>query len=207
MAGEVEDGYRFTGVECNVKSVSVEGLKAALASVNTLTIPDSLLNVDGATGDIQVEVDLTEILPDNITMANDSATAAVVTLKVEPLTVKEVEYNLADVRFEGGRENYSYYFEYDSVTLQIRGLAEDLDRIRADDITLTMDVAGMGAGIYPARFIVFLRDGFELVGQSPVMIHVEDLNAESEESDTSAEDADSGQDSHGSGAGGEKETE
>ena len=207
VSGEVEDGYRFTGVECNVKSVSVEGLKAALASVNTLTIPDSLLNVDGATGDIQVEVDLTEILPDNITMANDSATAAVVTLKVEPLTVKEVEHNLADVRFEGGRENYSYYFEYDSVTLQIRGLAEDLDRIRADDITLTMDVAGMGAGIYPARFTVFLRDGFELVGQSPVMIHVEDLNAESEESDTSAEDADSGQDSHGSGAGGEKETE
>ena len=192
VGGTVENGYRFTGVECDVKSVSVEGLKAALASVNTLTIPESMLNVDGATGDVQVEVDLTEVLPDNITMANDSATKATVTLKVEPLVVKKVDYDLVDVIFEGQEENYSYYFEQDKVELQIRGLSEDVDRIQMEDIVLSMDVTGMGPGIHPARFGAFLRDGFELVGQGPVMIVVEDLNAEPGEGN-GEEDSDPGQ--------------
>ena len=192
VGGTVENGYRFTGVECDVKSVSVEGLKAALASVNTLTIPESMLNVDGATGDVQVEVDLTEVLPDNITMANDSATKATVTLKVEPLVVKKVDYDLVDVIFEGQEESYSYYFEQDKVELQIRGLSEDVDRIQMEDIVLSMDVTGMGPGIHPARFGAFLRDGFELVGQGPVMIVVEDLNAEPGEGN-GEEDSDPGQ--------------
>lgn len=187
VGGTVRDGFRFTGVECDVKSVSVEGLKAALASVNTLTIPEEMLNVDGATGDVQVEVDLREILPDNITMANDSATTALVTLKVEALTVKEVEYDLIDVMFEGGQESYSYYFEQDKVTLQVRGLSEDLERIQNGDIILGLDVEGMEPGVYPARFNASLRDGFELVGQSPVMITVEDLNAGPGESGDSEE--------------------
>lgn len=194
VGGTVENGYRFTGVECDVKGVSVEGLKAALASINTLTIPENILNVDGATGDIQVEVDLTELLPDNITMANDSAQKAVVTLKVEPLVVKTVDYNLVDVIFEGQEENYSYYFEQDKVELQIRGLSEDVDRIQKDDIVLSMDVTGMGPGVHPARFGALLRDGFELVGQGPVMITVEDLNAEPAES-SGEDDSDLGQDS------------
>lgn len=187
VGGTVENGYRFTGVECDVKSVSVEGLKAALASVNTLTIPDSILNVDGATKDVQVEVDLTEILPDNITMASDSATTAVVTMKVEPLVVKEIAYELIDVVFEGQQDDYSYYFEQDNVGLQIRGLAEDVNRIQKEDIVLTMNVAGMGPGIHPARFDATLREGFELVGQGPAMVIVEDLNAEPGESDESQE--------------------
>lgn len=204
VGGTVEEGYRYTGVECDVKNVSVEGLKAALASINTLTIPESVLNVDGATGDIQVEVDLAELLPDNITMANDSVTTAVVTLRVEPLMVEELDYDLVNVVFEGQEEDYSYYFEQDKVVLQIRGLAEDLDRIQREDIVLNMDVTGMGPGVHPARFMVLLRDGFELVGQSPVMIVVEDLNEEPDES-IGAEDSESESDNGGSDA--SKETE
>lgn len=200
VGGTVRDGFRFTGVECDVKSVSVEGLKAALASVNTLTIPEEMLNVDGATGDVQVEVDLREILPDNITMANDSVTTALVTLKVEALTVKEVEYDLIDVMFEGGQEGYSYYFEQDKVTLQVRGLSEDLERIQNGDIILGLDVEGMEPGVYPARFNASLRDGFELVGQSPVMITVEDLNAGPGESGDSEESSGLGQADEESGA-------
>lgn len=200
VGGTVRDGFRFTGVECDVKSVSVEGLKAALASVNTLTIPEEMLNVDGATGDVQVEVDLREILPDNITMANDSVTTALVTLKVEALTVKEVEYDLIDVMFEGGQESYSYYFEQDKVTLQVRGLSEDLERIQNGDIILGLDVEGMEPGVYPARFNASLRDGFELVGQSPVMITVEDLNAGPGESGDSEESSGLGQADEESGA-------
>ena len=35
VGGEVADGYRFTGVESDVKSISVEGRKATLASLDS----------------------------------------------------------------------------------------------------------------------------------------------------------------------------
>ena len=118
--------------------------------------------------------------------------------------VEELDYDLVNVVFEGQEEDYSYYFEQDKVVLQIRGLAEDLDRIQREDIVLNMDVTGMGPGVHPARFMVLLRDGFELVGQSPVMIVVEDLNEEPDES-IGAEDSESESDNGGSDA--SKETE
>lgn len=180
VSGTVAEGYRFTGVESGIRSISVEGLKSALASISTLTVPAELLNVNGATSDVQVEVDLAELLPDNITIANGMNATIVVTLKVEPLVTKEVECELLNVEFVGAKENYSYYFNQDQVVLQIRGLKEDLERIQPSDIQLSIDVGDMEPGIRTAGLDVSLSEGFEAVGQGPLMIMVEDLDAEPE---------------------------
>ena len=42
--GRVADGYRFTGIESNVNSVDVVGLKSDLAEINAINIPKSELN-------------------------------------------------------------------------------------------------------------------------------------------------------------------
>ena len=180
VSGTVADGYRFTGVESGIRSISVEGLKSTLASISTLTVPAELLNVNGATSDVQVEVDLTQLLPDNITIANGMNSTIVVTLKVEPLVTKDVECELLNVEFVGERENYSYYFNQDQVVIQIRGLEEDLERIQPSDIQLSIDVGDMEPGVRPAGLDVSLSEGFEVVGQGPLMIMVEDLDAEME---------------------------
>lgn len=182
--GTVADGYRFTGVESSIKSISVEGLRSVLASISTLTVPGELLRLDGAKKDVQVEVNLAQLLPDNITMAHGQESIALVTLKVEALEVREVECELVDTLFVQEKDEYSYYFEEDKVVLSVRGLAEDLEKLQPDDISLSIDVGGMGPGVHPAQLDVVLSDGFELVSQGPAMIVVEDLttgpNAESE---------------------------
>ena len=71
ITGEVATGYRFTGVDSDIRSVPVEGLKSVLASVSTLVIPGDLLNIQGATADVTVEVDLAKLLPDNISITKD----------------------------------------------------------------------------------------------------------------------------------------
>lgn len=63
ISGEVAEGYRFTGVECDLKTVPVIGLKSVLASLNTLTIPKEALNLDGATTNMVRTIDLNEYLP------------------------------------------------------------------------------------------------------------------------------------------------
>ena len=152
-------------------------------------MPGELLRLDGATKDVKIEVNLSQLLPDNISMAKEADLTAIVTLKVEPLETREVACDLKRTSFENGRENYNYYFEQEKVNLSIRGLQEDLEKLKEDDIAYSVDVGGMGPGVHPVELEVRLSDGFEMMGQEPVMIIVEDL---SEESSAASEESSEG---------------
>ena len=58
VSGNVAAGYRYTGVECSRKSVSVMGMKSSLASLNTIVIPSSYLDIERASEDRVVTVDI-----------------------------------------------------------------------------------------------------------------------------------------------------
>lgn len=83
VSGEVEDGYRFTGVECDVKNIPVIGLKSALASLNTITIPAESLNLDGVSENVEKVIDLSALLPSGITLADPNQREVTVILTVE----------------------------------------------------------------------------------------------------------------------------
>jgi len=85
VIGEVTDGYRFTGVKCDVKSVPVAGLKSALATLNTLTIPGDILKLDGASTDVVKTVDISKLLPSGVTLAGSERKEINVTMMVERL--------------------------------------------------------------------------------------------------------------------------
>ena len=67
--GEVAEGYRYTGVECSVNSVRVEGLRSTLAEVSSITISGEELSMEGATGDREVTLNLNEYLPEGVQLA------------------------------------------------------------------------------------------------------------------------------------------
>lgn len=69
VTGEVASGYRYSGVECALKSVPVVGLKSALASLNTITIPKEELDVTGAKANIVKTIDLNDYLPEGVSLA------------------------------------------------------------------------------------------------------------------------------------------
>lgn len=163
VSGKVAPGYRFTGVESDVKSVSVEGMKSALASLNTLTIPGEQLKLDGATKDVQVQVDLSTLLPEEVTIAGDGLALANITLKVEPLETRGFKLDTKDIKLLGTTGGTLYTFDRGTLQLEIRGLSEDLDALGMETINPTMDVVGMEEGSHPGLLKLDLGDGFELI--------------------------------------------
>ena len=110
ITGEVATGYRFTGVDSDIRSVPVEGLKSVLASVSTLVIPGDLLNIQGATADVTVEVDLAKLLPDNISITKDVPSIATVTMRVEPLVQRNLTFDTDGLELLGASEEFEYQF-------------------------------------------------------------------------------------------------
>lgn len=178
VSGEVADGYRFTGVDSDVKTISVEGMKSALASLSMITVPGELLNVDGATGDVTVEVDLNELLPDNVSMAATSATEAMITLRVEELEERSIVFNTRSLQLTGMSEEYEYEFGDSQVTVWIRGLAEDLDRLDFGSLTGQVDVSMLSPGYVNVDVRVDLPEGFEVTGSDSLQLHITEIAPE-----------------------------
>lgn len=186
VSGEAAEGYRFVNAEADLPVVEVKGLKPAMASIHKITVPKELLNVEGASEDVVVEVDLTQILPVGVTMADDAPKTAIVTLNVEKLEEREFEWDLDGLILEGEKENYSYDVGNDYLTVTIRGLAEELDQLEETEVRLMADVSELEEGIQPLTLRAELPDGFKLMGHGPLMIYVSEVEEAEEEETTKA---------------------
>ena len=172
IEGEVAKGYRFTGVDSNVKSVPVEGLKSILASMSTLVVPGELLNIEGATGDVTVEVDLTALLPDNISITKDAAATAVITLRVEALEQRNLVFDTSSLELTGASEDLEYEFASEKVSVRIQGLTEDLDSLGPGTVSGRVDVTGLGEGVSFVEVQAELPAGFEWAGSDMLEVRI-----------------------------------
>lgn len=179
VSGTVAPGYRFTGVDSDVRTVSVVGLRSALANLTTLTIPGEVLNIDRALGDVMVEVNLDDYLPDNVSIVGNQPTKATVVMHVERLETRQFDFEMDQLERIGENEEYDY--DIDEITvLQIRGLAEDLDTLDAEDIQLSIDLTDLEPGEHQVSLGVILDDGFDYMGPLTVSVRVTDPAAEDE---------------------------
>ena len=167
VSGEVAKGYRYTGVESSVKSVPVVGTKSVLASLSTLSVASDKLNVDGATSDKVVQLDLSQYLPPSTSVAREEYKNVTVKLKVEPLTTRVFTLNLKNLEMEGAEADYDYSFDKETSDVTIKGLKEDLDALTEENLNAILDVSDQEAGPHPGMLKFEVSGGFEVVGYTP----------------------------------------
>lgn len=188
VSGDVAHGYRFTGVDSDIRSIPVEGLKSVLASLSTLVIPADLLNIEGATGDVIVEVDLAKLLPENISITKDTPSTATITLRVEALVQRTLTFDTDALELEGAQEEFEYAFETDKASVRIQGLAEDLDSIGPDGIIGRVDVSGLDEGTVMVEIQTDLPEGFERVSSDRILLSVTRKGSQGPDGEQGTED-------------------
>ncbi|MEY8356055.1 CdaR family protein [Lachnospiraceae bacterium 54-53] len=172
VSGEVAKGYRFTGVECEIKSVPVVGTKSVLASLSILSVSSDKLNIDGATTDKVVQLDLSEYLPPSTSVTGEEYKNVTVKLKVEPLTTRVFTLELNQLNQKGAEADFEYGFDQETSDVTIKGLKEDLDTLSADKLNAVLDVSGLQPGSHPGTLTFEVSGGFEVVGFTPFSVTV-----------------------------------
>lgn len=170
VSGEVAKGYRYTGVESSVKTVPVVGTKSVLASLSTLSVASDKLNISGATADKVIELDLSQYLPPNTSIAGNEYKNVTVKLKVEPLTTKTFTLDLESLDKIGLEEDYEYSFDKETADVTIRGLKEDLDSLDINKLNAVLDVTNLHTGQNPGVLKFEVSGGFEVVGYTPFTV-------------------------------------
>lgn len=170
VSGTVADGYRFIGVDSDIDTISVEGMKSTLASLTTLKVPGEYLNLDGATKDVVIQVNLRELLPDEVLIAGDGNPIATVILKVKALEIRGFKINMDDVKLVGASDKYDYEFNTRAIQVDIEGLGGELDALKVNELNPVVDVGGLTAGDHKGtvklalggRFAVVNSEGFDI---------------------------------------------
>lgn len=181
--GAVADGYRYTGIECDVQSVPVVGLKSALASLNSITIPKEVLNLQGATSDKAVEVDIALYLPPGTKLVGENSKVAI-TMKVEKLVTKTLTVGIENIPLTGSQDNYSYHLDNTTIDIVVEGLKEDLDSLKPEELNAFLDVGGMMPGEHDGKVGFTMEDGFRIISYESILVTV----ADKDETASSVED-------------------
>jgi len=143
--GSPAEGYMVTGVVLKEpETVVIAGTPYVLSSISQIIVPEDRLNIAGESGDVTENIDLRPYLPTGTILADDEDAGSIeVTVYIEPIierTLNVPATNIQVVNLPDGLE-----IERDAVvteySLQVSGLAEYVNPLRAIDIRGTVDIA------------------------------------------------------------------
>lgn len=172
VTGTVAPGYRYTGVECATRTISVTGLKSNLASLTKVTVPASELNINGATADKLVTVDIRNFLPEGVELAGSVSPEIQILLKVEKLVSMEVGISSRDIELVNAAEEYNYRFLPARINVTVQGLEEDLAVLDGADLNAYVDLSGLTAGPHEGSLQFAESDVFTILSVEPFQIDV-----------------------------------
>lgn len=194
VTGTVAEGYRYAGITSDIQSVSVVGLKSNLSNLNTITVSDPQLSVQGATQSRTALIDLTEFMPENVSIVGGHTQATVV-MNVERLSTRTFTLSLDDVHRTGASPRYTYSFSPEQVEVTVEGLREDLDAMAEEDLNAELNLSGLTPGTYQGTLNFKVNDGLtvEQYGEFQVTVSREGQeesrpDGESQSSETGSEE-------------------
>ncbi len=197
VQGEPADGYRVTEVTSSVSTVTLAGYQAMLEGITSVTIDSADLDVSDLTEQKQFEVNLTDYLPEGISIYGSEE--AIITVDVEALEQRTFKLTLGtEVEILNKNAGLLYNFSTDSVNLQIIGLPEDLNSLSVSTIIASANMSGLGEGTHQVVVDITLPDALTLATPVTTVVTItapteaptttaEDAEASSEETETSGE--------------------
>ena len=181
VSGTPASGYALSGhVSSDPETVTVYGTKNLLATVNSINIPAEDLNVTGQREDLVTRIDITDYIPDNVTLLNEEEAEVTVTVGIEALQTRDIKVNLKDIQIDDLPENMTCTLDTtdgDTVTVTVVGIREEINRLNPQDILTVLKVnewmvsqgiSVLPEGSYPVTLEFDLPEDVTL--QSPVKV-------------------------------------
>lgn len=169
------EGYSIAGVKYEPQEVQVAGVADVLAEVEEIVIPSSALRLSGLTSRTEQIIDITEYLPDHISLVNANAGSIAVIISVEKDGTKTYEVSLGSITVNGLSEKLAMsYKTVEVVEVQVRGPEDILKEFEVKD-NVSIDLSKFkDPGIYDVPVTVELPEGCTLEKTITVSIILEE---------------------------------
>lgn len=145
ITGMPADGYSLNGeIESTRTMVTIAGKSKVIENVNSIDVPEGVIDVTGAKDDVTTLVDLKDYLPDGTELAEDNFSGKVnVTVGIEQNVEKQFIIPVTDIEIRNMPEGYEGEITdpAEECVIVLMGLSADLQNITVTDIAPYIDVA------------------------------------------------------------------
>lgn len=157
-SGSPADGYMVTAIKSNPMSIQLKGDKSVLNSINSIQIPSELVSIGGAMEDVTVTIDVSEYIPEGVTLVDSEAANIQITVEIGKMKTKSFSVNTEDIVVTGLENGTSLEFALSSVAVSVTGLEADVNRLENTNIPASLDVTGLGKGTHEVEIILDLDE-------------------------------------------------
>lgn len=197
VSGEPAEGFTFTGIEFEPKTIAIKGTASALNNVTAINIPEKALDISGAREDITQVIDVSEYLPAGVAAADDSKTKVTVTAHIAQLTTRTINIFPSMIDVLNLPEEYELSFNSAIVRITVSGMADDIAALNAADVKASIDAGQLTPGTHEVEVALDLGEGIfhdpVKVSVTVTVIEEEGGEEEPEPPDEPAEEPDEGE--------------
>jgi YbbR domain-containing protein len=170
VAGTPREGFAVREINYNPDEITIAGDEEALAKVSSLDINDVI--VTDASGTIEKNIAISEYLPADITVAEDTTEIAV-SVSVESTIDKELSVAAAAVTMEGTSSEYEYSLSSaQPIRVKVTGFEDVIGGLKVDDLGPKIDVKGLGEGRHSVQISFKDTENFVITGVYSVTVEV-----------------------------------
>lgn len=185
VSGTPANGYRATGVvSSSPEAVLLAGKGSVLRNLSVIEIPDTEIDITGATGDYTEVIDIRPYISGSVELADANFDGNVsVTVNVEQEITRSITISESNIVIENLPEQYegviSTYEE--EFPIQVRGLAEEVNALDAGQIRGVVDInrlmetgviEELGEGYYDVNLSFNLPDTVSLRENITVRLNI-----------------------------------
>lgn len=142
--GVPADGYMATGeVLSDPSTVKIAGTAYALSNISKITIPEERLNITGESTDMTDVINIKELLPENVKLADNRFNGKVtVTIHIEPIVEKILDVPVANISIINLPEGLAAQHPEDAAyyTIKVSGLDDLVSPLQQTTVKGTIDV-------------------------------------------------------------------
>ncbi|MCI8669035.1 MAG: hypothetical protein HFI34_05885 [Lachnospiraceae bacterium] len=188
-SGTVADGYELVEITSNKQTVKIAG--TAVDQIDSIELPEELINISGATQDVVVNIDVAAQLPAGTTLVDEeNGSIVTVTAKIEQLVRHTYNLPISEIDMHNLSEELRAEFMEQSISFRLTGRQSVHDSFNMGDLNAYVDLRNAREGINEVIVRMTVPEGLKLSSEVRANVQVTGIQAETTsppESDTEPE--------------------
>lgn len=154
--------------------VMVKGSANALNQLTSIDVEP--ISVNGATSDITTSIDITEYLPEGVSLVNSEAANVSVVVKIETYNTTSLTLSTDKITVNGLDSGYICTFANSSVSVPVSGNSTDLSKLNSNSLRGTIDVSDLATGTHTVTVGMNLDSGMFVWNEVKVQVTITKAN-------------------------------
>lgn len=197
--GTPAEGYTVTSIKTNPATIALKGSKSVLNGINSIEIPANLISVEGKDKDVKATIDVSEYIPEGVTMVNPESSSVEITVSIGRIREKVFSINSENIIVNGLSTGTKIKFDLSTIAVHVSGLEEDIAKLSNETLKGSIDVTYLPIGIHEVELVLDLDESKYTCKTIKVTVYITDEsmpdvdetpdNSEGEDAETGTSEA------------------